>query len=73
MKELSSAVKPNFNSSKMIEWRRNKVLELSSEGHNQIGIASILKISEPTVSRDISYLKNQVKNKIKEYVDQNWP
>jgi predicted transcriptional regulator len=67
--ELSSAVKRSINSGKMIEWRRNKVLELSSHGHNQIEIAGILKISEPTVSRDISHLKNQAKSLIKEYGD----
>jgi hypothetical protein len=42
-------------------------------GHNQIEIAGILKISEPTVSRDISHLKNQAKSLIKEYVDHKLP
>jgi hypothetical protein len=32
-----------------------------------------LKISEPTVSRDISYLKNQAKFIIKNYIDEKLP
>jgi predicted transcriptional regulator len=73
MKELSSAMKPNSNCCKMLEWRRNKVLELSSQGHNQLEIAGILKISEPTVSKDISYLRNQAKDNIRKYIDERLP
>ena len=40
-----------------LEWCRSKVLELSSQGHNQPEIARILQISPPTVNRDISYLE----------------
>ena len=57
----------------MIEWRRNKVLELSSQGQNQTEIADELKISEPTVSRDLSYLKDQAKSNIKRYIDERLP
>ncbi len=61
------------NRSRMIQWRRNKVLELSSQGQNQTEIADILKISEPTVSRDLSYLKDQAKSNIKRYIDEKLP
>jgi predicted transcriptional regulator len=46
MNSLSSTV----NS---LEWRRSKVLELSSQGCSQPEIAMILQISQPTVNRDI--------------------
>jgi DNA-binding NarL/FixJ family response regulator len=65
VKDLSSNMKSR-NRSRMIRWRRNKILELSSHGQNQTEIADILKISEPTVSRDLSYLKNQAKSNIKD-------
>ena len=42
-----------------LEWRRSKVLELSSQGHSQPEIARILQISQPTVNRDIGYLRGQ--------------
>src|SRR5947209_13546856 len=67
-------MKPKNNHSKMmIDWRRNKVLELSSQGNNQVDIASVLQISEPTVSRDLSYLKRQAKTNIKKYIDERLP
>ena len=61
------------NRGRMIQWRRNKILELSSQGLNQTEIADTLKISEPTVSRDLSYLKNQAKSNIKRYIDEKLP
>jgi hypothetical protein len=74
MKDLSSNTKPKNNHSKMmIDWRRNKVLELSSQGNNQVDIASVLQINEPTVSRDLSYLKKQAKTNIKKYIDERLP
>lgn len=56
-----------------IEWRRNKILELSSQGHNQREIALILKFSVGTVNRDLSYLKHQAKTNIKKYIDERLP
>jgi DNA-binding CsgD family transcriptional regulator len=40
-----------------VQWRRDKVQELSSKGHSQREIASILKIGVATVNRDISSLR----------------
>jgi hypothetical protein len=62
-------------SSKMerLEWRRNKVLELSSQGHSQPEIARILQVGLATVNRDISYLRQQAKTNIKRYIDERLP
>jgi predicted transcriptional regulator len=38
-----------------LECRRDRIVELYSEGRNQSQIAQILKISQPTVSRDLQY------------------
>jgi DNA-binding CsgD family transcriptional regulator len=38
-----------------LEWRRNKVQELASQGYNQSEITRILQISQPTINRDIIY------------------
>src|SRR5215217_3564177 len=67
MNNLSSSV----NSS--LEWRRNKVQELASQGHNQSEISRILQISQPTINRDITYLRQQAKDDIKRYIDERLP
>ncbi len=54
MNNLSSSVNN-------VEWRRNKVQELSSQGYNQSEISRILQTSQPTINRDLSYLRQQAK------------
>jgi predicted transcriptional regulator len=66
MNNLSSSV----NS---VEWRRSKVSELSSQGYNQSEISRILQISQPTINRDITYLRQQAKENIKRYIDERLP
>ena len=56
-----------------LEWRRSKVQELSSQGHNQSEISRILQISQPTINRDIAYLRQQAKENIKKYIDERLP
>jgi predicted transcriptional regulator len=67
MNNLSSSV----NSS--LEWRRNKVQELASQGYNQSEISRILQISQPTINRDLSYLRQQAKDNIKRNIDERLP
>src|SRR5918995_2171840 len=56
-----------------IEWRRSKVAELDSQGHNQPEIARILQVSIGTVNRDLSILRQQAKENIKRYIDERLP
>jgi predicted transcriptional regulator len=63
---LSSAV----NS---LEWRRSKVLELTSQGHSQPEIARILQISQPTVNRDIGYLRGQARQNLQKHIQDKLP
>ncbi|MFL6424306.1 MAG: hypothetical protein ACJ71R_12045 [Nitrososphaeraceae archaeon] len=56
-----------------LEWRRSKVQELASQGYNQSEISSILQISQPTINRDITYLRHQAKENIKRYIDERLP
>jgi DeoR/GlpR family transcriptional regulator of sugar metabolism len=67
MNNLSSSV----NSS--LEWRRSKVSELASQGYNQSEISRILQISQPTINRDLSYLRQQAKYNMKRYIDERLP
>jgi hypothetical protein len=66
MNNLSSSV----NS---VEWRRNKVMELASQGYNQSEISRILQISQPTINRGLSYLRQQAKDNIRKYIDERLP
>ncbi len=56
-----------------VEWRRNKVQELASQGYNQSEISRILQISQPTINRDITYLRQQAKENIRRYIDERLP
>jgi predicted transcriptional regulator len=56
-----------------VEWRRSKVQELASQGYNQSEISRILQISQPTINRDITYLRQQAKTNIKKYIDERLP
>jgi hypothetical protein len=56
-----------------IEWRRSKIQELSSKGHSQREIAQILQISNGTVNRDLSILRQQARANIKKYIDERLP
>jgi hypothetical protein len=67
MNNLSTSVNSN------IEWRRSKVQELASQGYNQSEISRISQISQPTINRDLSYLRQQAKDNIKRYIDERLP
>ena len=56
-----------------IQWRRDKVQELSSQGNSQRDIAKILKVGIGTVNRDVQYLKQQAKENIRRYIDERLP
>jgi predicted transcriptional regulator len=56
-----------------IDWRRSKVQELSSQGNSQREIAQILQVSNGTVNRDLSILRQQAKTNITRYIDERLP
>lgn len=56
-----------------IEWRRAKVLELSSQGHSQREIADIIHVGIGTVNRDLSYLSQQAQDNLKTHIQQKLP
>ena len=56
-----------------LEWRRDKVQELSSKGHSQREIAKILQLGVGLVNRDLTNIRQQAKNNIKKYIDERLP
>jgi transposase len=57
----------------LIQWRRAKVLELSSQGHNQSEIAKILQVGISTINRDAIYLRQQAQENLKSHIQQKLP
>src|SRR5215207_7992298 len=63
----------NTKTKERIQWRRNKVQELSVKGFTQAEIARMLQISEPTISRDIDYLKELANETIRNHIQKTLP
>ena len=56
-----------------ISWRRNLVLQMLSEGHNQSHISRVLKVHRSTISIDVQFLREQTRNQMKEFVTERLP
>ena len=56
-----------------IDWRRAKVLELSSQGYSQIEIATDLQIDKSVICRDLVYLRQQVNENLKTHIQDKLP
>ena len=73
MDHLSTEVEQQQPKQQHIEWRRARVLELSSQGRTEREIATILKVGPATVGRDLSYLNKQARENLKSYVQDRLP
>ena len=58
---------------RQIEWRRAKVLELSSQGHSQREIADSIHVGIGTINRDMAYLRNEAQVNLKTHIQQKLP
>jgi DNA-binding transcriptional regulator LsrR (DeoR family) len=56
-----------------LEWRRAKVLELSSQGYTQIEIGQKLQIDRVTVHRDLVYLRQQAQENLQKHIHEVVP
>ena len=50
----------------IVDSRRDKVKELLVKGYSQAEISEALKISQPTISRDLQYIDDKVRKKLDE-------
>ena len=62
-----------MNGKRQAEWRRNQVLELTSKGQTQTEISRILQISLATISRDLSFIREEAKTHVRKYIDERLP
>jgi hypothetical protein len=56
-----------------IEWRRGKVLELSSQGYNQQEIATRLQVAKGSVNSDLSFIKKQSIDNLQKHIHEVVP
>ena len=56
-----------------IDWRRQKVLELASDGYTIREIGAALQIPYPTIGRDMLLLRKQAKEQIHKYITEQVP
>jgi predicted transcriptional regulator len=59
--------------SPQVEWRRSKVLELSSQGYTQTEIASVLHVTQPTVNKDLAYLRQGAQDNLQNHIHEVVP
>jgi hypothetical protein len=56
-----------------LNWRRDRVRELTIKGHTQREIASELRIDVAMINRDLKYLREQARQNIQHYIDEHLP
>ena len=56
-----------------MDWRRNKVLELSSQGYSQRDIASTLQVGLGTVNKDILFLRQMSRENLQHHIHERVP
>jgi hypothetical protein len=56
-----------------IEWRKNQVLELSSQGYTEREIASRLQVHCTTVHRDLVFLNKQARENLQKHIHETIP
>jgi hypothetical protein len=56
-----------------VDWRRNKVLELSSQGYSQRDIASTLQVGLGTVNKDILFLRQMSRENLQHHIHERVP
>jgi IS30 family transposase len=56
-----------------LDWRRSKVLELTSQGYNQRDIANKLQVGLGTVNKDLSFLRRQARENLQYHIHDRIP
>ena len=56
-----------------MEWRRDRVLELSSQGFSQTDISTVLHVNKSLVSKDITHLRNRARENLQHHIHQTIP
>ena len=63
----------NTKMQQQIEWRRDRVLELSSQGLTLSDIATMLHVDKSIIRRDVAYLREQAQKNLKTHIQDKLP
>jgi hypothetical protein len=63
----------NIKSQQDLNWRRDKVRELTIKGYTQREIAAELRFDVAIINRDLKYMRQQSKENIVRYIDEYLP
>ena len=56
-----------------VEWRRDRVLELSSQGFSQSDISTVLHVDRSIISRDMAHLRHRARENLQHHIHQTIP
>jgi hypothetical protein len=56
-----------------VEWRSDRVLELSSQGFTQSDIAAMLQVDKSIISRDMAHLRDQAQENLQKHIHETIP
>ena len=56
-----------------MEWRRHRVLELSSQGFSQTDIATVLHVNKSIISKDMAHLRHRARENLQHHIHQTIP
>jgi predicted transcriptional regulator len=56
-----------------IEWRRDRVLELSSQGFSQSDIATMLQVAKSIISKDMARLRHEAQENLQHHIHETIP
>jgi hypothetical protein len=56
-----------------VQWRRDRVLELSSQGISQSDISTVLQVDRSIISRDVAYFRRQARDNLQHHIHETIP
>jgi urate oxidase len=59
--------------SEQLEWRRSKVVDMRARGMSQIEIVHELQVSKQSISSDVQYLLESIREYTTEYLPEQYP
>jgi hypothetical protein len=63
----------NTEAKQELDWRRSRVLELSSQGYSERQIAEVIKVNDTAVHRDLVYLRQQAQQALQHHIHEVVP
>jgi hypothetical protein len=73
MEQMNTQLEQHQSKQRHLDWRRERVAELSAQGRTEREIATILKVGLGTVCRDLSFVNKQARDNLKFHLQERLP